>query len=232
MPDECDLAQGTREDCNENGAPDECDLDTTFISVSEELSPIGGDSPQSYTIPAAPIALGDITASFIAAADLGETSEWIEVDINGTRVGTIFRRGANNCPSTPDVDELLVSATTYNAAVNGNDAVIGLAPTDGVNEGGCNMGSYIIVSIQYQFAGQSADENENGVPDECENLPCEGDANGDGVVDPLDTGFVLARFGCLVGGGDSECDAADQNADGAVDQLDVGYVLARFGDCL
>ena len=60
---------------------------------------------------------------------------------------------------------------------------------------------------------------------------CEGDANGDGEVDPLDSGFVLARFGCAVGTGDANCDAADQNGDGAVDPLDVGYVLARFGPC-
>ncbi|MCH7701877.1 MAG: hypothetical protein IID37_09325 [Planctomycetes bacterium] len=60
---------------------------------------------------------------------------------------------------------------------------------------------------------------------------CEGDANGDGTVDPLDSGFVLARFGCPVGTGDPSCDAADQNGDGAVDPLDSGFVLARFGDC-
>ena len=60
---------------------------------------------------------------------------------------------------------------------------------------------------------------------------CEGDTNGDGVVDPLDSGFVLARFGCPVGTGDAECDTADQNTDSAVDPLDVGFVLARFGVC-
>ncbi|MCH7703227.1 MAG: hypothetical protein IID37_16230 [Planctomycetes bacterium] len=60
---------------------------------------------------------------------------------------------------------------------------------------------------------------------------CEGDANGDGTVDPLDSGFVLARFGCPVGEGDPSCDEADQNGDGAVDPLDVGFVLARFGPC-
>ena len=62
-------------------------------------------------------------------------------------------------------------------------------------------------------------------------IPCEGDANGDGVIDPLDSGFVLARFGCPVGGGDPNCDVADQNDDGSVDPLDVGFVLARFGPC-
>ena len=61
--------------------------------------------------------------------------------------------------------------------------------------------------------------------------PCDGDANGDGTVDPLDSGYVLARFGCPVGTGDSGCDTADQNGDGAVDPLDSGYVLARFGPC-
>ena len=60
---------------------------------------------------------------------------------------------------------------------------------------------------------------------------CEGDANDDGTVDPLDAGYLLARLGCAVGQGDRDCDAADQNGDGAVDPLDVGYVLARFGAC-
>ncbi|MCH7721380.1 MAG: hypothetical protein IH988_10415 [Planctomycetes bacterium] len=60
---------------------------------------------------------------------------------------------------------------------------------------------------------------------------CEGDANGDGLVDPLDSGFVLARFGCSVGTGDPSCDTADMNGDGLVDPLDVGFVLARFGEC-
>jgi len=65
----------------------------------------------------------------------------------------------------------------------------------------------------------------------CESDDCDGDANGDGVVDPLDSGFVLSRFGCPVGTGDPNCDIADQNGDGLVDPLDVGYVLARFGPC-
>jgi len=62
-------------------------------------------------------------------------------------------------------------------------------------------------------------------------VPCPGDANGDSTVDPLDAGFVLARFGCSVGTGDPLCDAADQNGDGFVDPLDAGFVLARFGAC-
>ncbi|MCH8881414.1 MAG: VCBS repeat-containing protein, partial [Planctomycetes bacterium] len=56
-------------------------------------------------------------------------------------------------------------------------------------------------------------------------VACEGDANGDGLVDPLDSGFVLARFGCDVGAGDPDCDTADMNGDGLVDPLDVGYIV-------
>ena len=68
-------------------------------------------------------------------------------------------------------------------------------------------------------------------PDDCGGASCEGDANGDGAVDPLDSGFVLARFGCPVGTGDPTCDSADVNADGEVNPLDSGFVLARFGEC-
>ena len=60
---------------------------------------------------------------------------------------------------------------------------------------------------------------------------CAGDANGDGTVDPLDSGFVLSRFACEVDAGEPDCDAADQNDDGTVDPLDVGFILARFGPC-
>ena len=69
--------------------------------------------------------------------------------------------------------------------------------------------------------------------EECESgggaCSCEGDANNDGEIDPLDSGFVLARFGCPVGTGDPLCDCADQNGDLFVDPLDDGFVFARFG---
>lgn len=71
---------------------------------------------------------------------------------------------------------------------------------------------------------------DTNCPSDC-SLTCYGDVNGDGRVDPLDVGYVLSRFGCDVGTGDKECDAADTNCDGLVDPLDAGYVLARFGTC-
>ena len=82
--------------------------------------------------------------------------------------------------------------------------------------------------LRFQNSSDGADRAFAIVPG---SVGCEGDANGDGAVDPLDSGFVLARFGCPVGTGDPGCDAADQNGDGAVDPLDAGFVLARFGPC-
>ncbi len=94
-------------------------------------------------------------------------------------------------------------------ALDGDTAVIGAAFGD--SEGGPDTGAVYIFDLG------------------C--IECDGDANGDDTVDPLDSGHVLARLGCPVGSGDPECDAADANADCAVDPLDVGYVLARLGAC-
>ena len=58
---------------------------------------------------------------------------------------------------------------------------------------------------------------------------CDGDVNGDELVDPLDTGAILARFG-LDPCNEETCQY-DVNCDGVIDPLDIGYVLARFGLC-
>ena len=100
-------------------------------------------------------------------------------------------------------------ATDPTDAFMGMDFEIALGP-----------GESTTLSVSHTYGATPSDEE-----------PCEGDANGDGTVDPLDSGFVLARFGCEVGVGDPDCDTADQNGDGEVDPLDSGFVLARFGPC-
>ncbi|MCH7703377.1 MAG: hypothetical protein IID37_17000 [Planctomycetes bacterium] len=61
---------------------------------------------------------------------------------------------------------------------------------------------------------------------------CNGDTHGDGRVDPLDSGFVLTRFGCSYPGDGPNGLMADVNGDGAVGPLESGFILARFGQCL
>jgi len=83
----------------------------------------------------------------------------------------------------------------------------------------------------YPFWAQVADTFTLGceaTSGTCDAWLCDGDANSDGQVDPLDTGFILARLGldpCVEG-----C-AADVNCDDLIDPLDAGYALARFGTC-
>lgn len=59
---------------------------------------------------------------------------------------------------------------------------------------------------------------------------CDGDTNGDGNVDPLDSGAVLARFGLDPNTPGTGCQY-DANGDGVINPLDTGFVLARFGPC-
>ncbi|MCH7701762.1 MAG: hypothetical protein IID37_08745 [Planctomycetes bacterium] len=130
-----------------------------------------------------------------------------------------------------------------------NLEIVGPGPTseNGEVDGGWFVKEYDIVSViditdEFRIRFTASDPDPGAVVEAgidafeifdlvCDVADCEGDANGDGVVDPLDSGFVLARFGCEVGGGNPTCDDADQNGDGEVDPLDVGFVLARFGPC-
>ncbi|MCH7700366.1 MAG: hypothetical protein IID37_01645 [Planctomycetes bacterium] len=115
-----------------------------------------------------------------------------------------------------------------------NGTVMGIYSwTAGVfgTDSGCPLGGCIGAIDLFAFSGTSVYYDDFELTLKVEDVPCEGDANGDGTVDPLDSGFVLARFGCEVGVGDPDCDAADQNGDGEVDPLDSGFVLARFGPC-
>ena len=57
---------------------------------------------------------------------------------------------------------------------------------------------------------------------------CIADVNGDGMVDPLDSGAVQSRFGST---DSSDLSTYDLNGDGAIDSLDVDSVTASFGSC-
>ncbi|MDY7108564.1 MAG: dockerin type I domain-containing protein, partial [Planctomycetota bacterium] len=97
--------------------------------------------------------------------------------------------------------------------------------------------------------GTSLDCNENGIPDECENLA---DMDGDGKVDVDDLLFLLGEWGREDSPADLNCDGIvdtadllyllgawppfvpcpwDFNGDGVVDDLDVQIVVDHWGDC-
>ena len=67
-------------------------------------------------------------------------------------------------------------------------------------------------------SGDSADDNGNGLPDECE---CPGDFNNDGVIDLEDLSFLLVAYHID--------DSGDLDADGDTDLSDLAMLLGRFG---
>ncbi len=83
--------------------------------------------------------------------------------------------------------------------------------------GDCNTnGVFDTCDIASRF---SFDVNENGVPDECEDLLV-GDLNGDGLVNGADLAALLAQWG---GSG-----SADLNNSGTVDGADLAALLANW----
>ncbi len=76
--------------------------------------------------------------------------------------------------------------------------------------------------------GTSLDTEPDGIPDECQAVAsCDGDANGDLVIDVNDISFVLFRLGQNNG----VCGDGDANGDGVNDVNDISYVLFRLGTC-
>lgn len=76
------------------------------------------------------------------------------------------------------------------------------------------------------FNQTCADGNGNGTADVCEAAPCDGDVNGDRVVDLSDLTTLLSNFGTPSGATRSQ---GDLDADGDVDLNDLTLLLARFG---
>src|SRR5262249_32869699 len=128
------------------------------------------------------------TLTFRAVADLGSASEFINVDINGSGVGTVF---VTSFDCSIDQQGLTVPAATYNAAVNGGNATINMVPSAAVDSV-CGPDSFISVKVEYtQPAG---DCNNNSILDACEIFNnTVTDCNANGVPDPCDvTNGVLS----------------------------------------
>ena len=220
IPDECDIASGESDDCNGNGIPDDCDVVAPFIASSGQLSPIGGDTPQSFTIKSPPPVLSDVRLSFTVFSDLNAPNEHILVDVNGIPLGVVFEFGASTCPIDPDVDELIVSSDVFDQL---DDFTITMVGSPQVNDESCSGESYIEVSIEY-LTWSPDDMDANGVPDVCEYIP--GDLNGDGIVNTSD---LLLLFGSWGDCPDppQEC-AADLDGDGAVGTSDLLILFSNW----
>ena len=214
VPDECEIdqasqapgapyfcTQGCLPDCNSNGVLDACEVVTPDIYASGALSPIGHLSPQSFTIVTPPLTRADAILEFEAHANLGGAPDHISVDINGVPIGTVFGPNGSDCPEIqPDQARLVVPEAVFNDAVAGGDAVITMTASDEVDPNGCDLPTFVSVEVTL-FIPSASDQNENGIPDECEScaadLTTQGAADGDpgfGMPDGLVTGADISYY--------------------------------------
>lgn|GEM_PF-2948413 len=178
--DVCDIADAVSEDCNGNDRPDECDAEIRVGLSSGPLSPIGGDSPQSYTFSSPPLAADDVTVEFVAFANVFGVYEYIDVDWNGTPLGTVFdERLPERCPATFDREALVISASSFNDVALTGAVTFDMRPTVWVDADTCAPETFIVVNLSYLAVGSSLDCNRTGKPDECES----GDIDGNLRVD-------------------------------------------------
>lgn len=202
-----DVTVFTCPDCDGDGIDDMAAAE--FTAASGMVGNIGSGSPQSVTFVAPPEAATDVLLAFNARGDFSATSEFVDVEINGTFVGTVLSISAGDCPQTPEREQMVVPAAVFNAAVAGGDAVISLTASSDVNPalGQCQNQSYIGVSIR--FGRPMADCNGNLAQDGCEAA-----AGGAGAF--VDVLLGVSPYACIY----------DFNASGAVDGDDIEAMVA------
>ncbi len=183
-------------DCDHNFVPDVCQTVGSFSQQSPNLSPLIQPITQTYTLVTPPGASGNVSLFFKAVGDIDSASEVVNIDVNGTPVGTAFAFTGFSCPSF-NTDTITVPAATWNAAVAGGNAAINMVPNVLV-DGACGGNTFISVKIDYSAAqgdcnlngqldaceiaaGTATDCNNNGKPDDCdiaEGFLTDGDQDG------------------------------------------------------
>lgn len=225
--------QNPANDCNSNGVLDACDLSGAFYYASQDQGPIGQDLDlnlftQSFTTNA-PAAADAVTLTLRGFGDLSNTTEFFNVDINGTDVGDFFVSNGSDCFLVQD--QTLVAETVFNAARGAGPSItITVTPDTNVSTFTCGN-SFVLAQLSYLGVPTSLDANGNQIPDECDppGFP-PGDMNCDGVLTVADiAGFVLALTdpaGYAAQFPACDINNADINNDSLISVADIGPFVA------
>lgn len=84
----------------------------------------------------------------------------------------------------------------------------------------------VVLSLQSDGAPNSPDDNNNGIPDECELPPA--DITGDGVVGAEDLNLLLGAWNACAGEGEF-LEAADLDGNGCIGAGDLNLMLSNWG---
>jgi hypothetical protein len=238
IPDACDIANCNGSpwcsDCNSNGIPDVCDLLTVFTAQSPVYTPLGYGYPKTFDLGVAPDAVGDVTLTFLAYGDVNGNDEHVYASINGTQVGTLYGAGYFQCVANQTAS-VVVPMATYNTLKAGAAGAVTLliTPQSGVTYNQCTNATTIQVTITYNRASDSGDQNHNGIPDECEQEPqlCAGDTNCDGGITFADIDWFVEALNGESGWAHLPCPwlSADCNHDGGVTFADIDPFVSLIG---
>jgi Zn-dependent metalloprotease len=214
-------------DCPDCDANSTADVRQFRYRSSTPLSgPIGSGSNVQFTLTNVPDAASGVTLEFLANADLSAATEFLDVRVNGSSVGSAYVVGGVDCGATPTRASLLITAAAWNSAVNlspsGSTGVIDLIGTADMNAAACN-GSFVGINVRYDLA--AADSNGNFILDTCEPRPCPADFNQSGGITVQDIfDFLAAYF--------AQLPSADFNHAGGITVQDIfDFLAAYFTGC-
>ncbi|MCZ6835739.1 MAG: hypothetical protein O7G85_08195 [Planctomycetota bacterium] len=160
---QCDSEESST-DCNENGIPDACELDGTITLQSGAMGPFDGANEQRYEFESSPVALADLEVTCIARANLANWTERVDVWINDIPVRSIYLFATDCDPDA--IESFVLTRETYMEALASGAAVLRFVPSQAVDPGFCSE-SFLDVRVELTTE-PGADENQNGVLDECE----------------------------------------------------------------
>ena len=221
------IANPTQADCDSDGIGDVCE--NTFIASSTaNMGAFSFATPASGTIPNCVRATGPVTVTITVVADLGNnTNEYATLKIGGVVVENfLFLTTGHDCPATPDVATLIVSAATWNSFVAqyGANVPVQIVGAVLVDPAQC-AGPFSTVAVRY--GGPNFDCNGNGLQDSCEIASGAADCDSDGALDACE--IAAGQETDIDGNGIPDPCQVDCNANGIPDAYEIAQGL--MPDC-
>ena len=216
-------------DCDNDGVGDVCDpcgaCETVISSTTPNLGAFSFATPASGTIGNCVRATGPVTVTITVVADLGNnTNEYATLKMGGVSIENyMFLTTGHDCPATPDVATLIVSAATWNSFVAqyGANVPVQIVGAVLVDPAQC-ASPFSTVSVRY--GGPNYDCNGNGIQDSCEIGSGGADCDEDGALDACELAAGLETD--IDGNGTIDRCQADCNNNALPDSYEIasGFV--------
>ena len=218
------IANPTQADCDSDGIGDVCE--NAFIASSTaNMGAFSFATPANGTIANCVRATGPVTVTITVVADLGNnTNEYATLKIGGVVIENfLFLTTGHDCPATPDVATLIVSAATWNSFVAqyGANVPVQIVGAVLVDPAQC-ASPFSTVSVRY--GGPNYDCNGNGIQDSCEIGSGGADCDEDGALDACELAAGLETD--IDGNGTIDRCQADCNNNALPDSYEIasGFV--------